>query len=156
MQGYTGDQEIAKQAVAALRTALKERFIAAVLFGSRARGDAHEESDWDLLVIVEGLPEKAFARHLFLQRLLPPGCRGAVSLLAKTSTKFEAHLPPLHLDIALDGQILYDPHEYAAKRLSTLRRIIAKAGLYRDRAEAGDVWRWQKEPPASWTLEWER
>ena len=25
-----------------------------ILYGSRARGDAHAESDWDLLVLVDG------------------------------------------------------------------------------------------------------
>lgn len=29
----------------------------AILFGSRARGDAHRDSDWDILILIEG--EKA-------------------------------------------------------------------------------------------------
>ncbi len=31
------------------------RLVAMKLFGSRARGDAHEDSDWDVLVVVEDL-----------------------------------------------------------------------------------------------------
>lgn len=150
------EQKISEQAVAALRTALGDQLIAVVLFGSRARGEASAESDWDLLVIAEGLPERQFERHLFLKQLLPSGCRGAVSMLAKTPQEFEAHLPSLYLDIAVDGQILYDPDGYAAKKLGALQRLIEASGLYRERTEAGDVWRWKKQPPNPWVLRWER
>lgn len=37
---------------------------AAVLFGSRARGEANEESDWDLLIVVEDLPRSPLGRQL--------------------------------------------------------------------------------------------
>jgi len=149
-------QRISEQAVAAWRTALGDRLVAVVLFGSRARGDSSAESDWDLLVIADGLPEKPFERHLFLKRLLPPDCRGAVSLLAKTPEEFEAHLASLYLDIALDGQVLYDPCGYAFERLESLRQLISKAGLYREQTEAGDVWRWREQPSGPWELEWEK
>ena len=49
------------EAVARFRAALRERFgdrlRELVLFGSQARGEATEESDVDLLVVVEGLTE---------------------------------------------------------------------------------------------------
>jgi uncharacterized protein len=111
------DQDILPQTVRALQTALGDRLVAIVLFGSRARGEASPESDWDLLVIAKALPQKPFTRRLFLKRLLPSSCRSALSVLARTPEEFEAHLPSLYLDIALDGRILYDPRQYAAKRL---------------------------------------
>ncbi len=150
------EQEIPQQAVAALQAALGDCLVAVVLFGSRARGEAHEASDWDLLVIAEGLPERLFDRHLFLKRFLPPSCCGAVSLIAKTPEEFESYLASLYLDVALDGQILYDPREYARQRLASLRQLISKAGLYRERTEAGDVWQWQEQPVGPWELEWEK
>jgi len=45
------------------RQNLGERLDAAVLSGSRARGEATEESDWDLLIIAEDLPRSPLARH---------------------------------------------------------------------------------------------
>ncbi len=49
------------EALARFRTALRERFgdrlRELVLFGSQARGEATEESDVDLLVVVDGLTE---------------------------------------------------------------------------------------------------
>jgi len=150
------DQDILKKVLTALQTALGDHLIAVVLFGSRARGEASAESDWDLLVLAEGLPEKPFERHLFLKQQLPPDCRGAVSLLAKTPREFEASLPPLYLAIALDGQVLYDPRGYVAQRLAALRRSMEKAGLHRQRTSAGEVWRWEGESAGPQTLEWER
>ena len=140
----------------ALREALGERLVAVVLFGSRARGDATADSDWDLLVLADGLPEKAFERSLFLKRALPPECRGAISVLAKTPGEFEGSLPSLYLDIALDGQIVYDPRGHAAERLATLKRLIEEAGLYRERTDAGDLWQWKTPPLGPWSLEWKK
>lgn len=144
----------ARDAVDALRAALGERLVAVVLFGSRARGDAHDGSDWDMLVIAEGLPESHFQRHVYLKRLLPPGARGEVSLISRTAAEFEANLPSLYLDIALDGRVLYDPDLYVTQRLATLKRIIRRKGLYREHTPDGDVWRWKKAPVQPWRLEW--
>lgn len=156
MQTHHLEQGIPEQAVEGLQRALDASLVATILFGSQARGEASAESDWDLLVIAEGLPERPFERHLFMKQLLPTNCRGAVSLLARTPEEFEAHLPSLYLDVALDGQILYDPRGYAAERMGALKRLIQEVGLYRERTEAGDVWRWQKEPSGPWALEWEK
>ncbi|MBI3974589.1 MAG: nucleotidyltransferase domain-containing protein [Chloroflexi bacterium] len=155
-QQRTKEQQIPARTVEALQSALGETLVAVVLFGSRARGDAHEASDWDVLVIAEGLPDGPLERHFFLNRLLPSEYGDAVSLLARTPAEFESHIASLYLDIALDGQILYDPRWYAAERLATLRRLIRQLGLRRERTEAGDVWQWQKQPPRVWSLEWEK
>jgi predicted nucleotidyltransferase len=149
------DESIPARAVSALQMALGNGLVAVVLFGSQARGDPTPASDWDMLVVAEELPNKLFERHRHLKRLLPADCRGAISALAKTPQEFEAHLPSLYLDIALDGRILYDPRGYAAERLATLRRLLKQSGLYRERTEAGDVWRWTKEPSGPWALTWE-
>ena len=141
-------------AVAALRASMGDDLLAVVLFGSRARGDATPESDWDLLVIARSLPERSFARHLFLKRLLPEGIRGSVSILARTPREFEARTASLYLDIALDGKMLYDPYGYASERFAQLRRLMERVGLYRQHTEAGDVWRWREEPHTPWSLEW--
>jgi len=142
--------------VPALRNALGDRLRSVVLFGSRARGDHHPESDWDLLVIAELLPTRPLERYREVKSALPPGARGAVAVLATTAEEFEAHLPEIYLDIALDGQILLDRDGYAAGRFAELRRIMDKSGLYRERTPAGDVWKWRVPPREPWSIEWER
>jgi predicted nucleotidyltransferase len=142
---------IADRATQAIARALGDRLVAVVLFGSRARGKANEESDWDLLVVAQDLPRSPLERLISLKQPLPAGCE-AVSLLARTPEEFEGHVSSLHLDIALDGRILYDPNGYMGRHLSRLRWVIEEAGLFRESTEAGDEWRWAKEPTGSWNL----
>lgn len=149
------DRTVAVAASSALRQALGDRLIAVVLFGSQSRGEATESSDWDLLVIAEELPDNPLDRHLLMRRWLPATSGGRVSLQAKTPAEFESRVPSLYLDIALDGQVLYDPQGYATTRLAQLRRLMQRHGLYRERRPAGDLWRWRRPPPRPWHLTWE-
>lgn len=149
------DDAIAREAADALRLALGDRLVAVVLFGSRARGDAKPESDWDLLVIAEGLPEHPLERHLLLKQALPVLIRSRVSILAKTRAEFEAHFPALYLDIGLDGRVLVDPSGYFATRQAMVRGIIRRAGLHRERSTAGDAWVWDHPPSGHWSLHWD-
>jgi hypothetical protein len=103
----------------------------------------------------DDLPLRLFQRHRFLKQMLPPADRGRISLLAKTPQEFEAFLPALYLDIALDGIVLYDPEGYAQEKLAQLRALIGEKGLRRERVGRNLVWRWQEFPGFDWTLEWE-
>lgn len=141
--------------IATLKQMLDDNLVAAVLFGSRARGEADEASDWDLFVVVHHLPDNAFQRHLYLKKILPDMWRGQITIVAKTPQEFEAYLPSLFLDIALDGIILYDSDGYMADRLARLRRLIQAEGLRREQIKDDLVWRWQKFPGFDWSLEWE-
>lgn len=145
----------AQCAVRALQRAFGQRLWAVVLYGSRARGDSHDESDWDLLVLVEDLPAGTLSRHIEIKRALPPSCRALVSILAKTPAELDTGLPSFMLDVALDGIILYDPSGYAAERLESLRRVIHRAGLRRERTEAGDLWSWDRDRGPIWHLDLE-
>ena len=143
------------EVITAFRQHLGNDLVAIVLFGSRARNEADEGSDWDVLIIARQLPEKILQRHLWLKAMLPANWRAQVSLLARTPAEFEAGLPALFLDIALDGIILYDTDNYMAKRLTYLKQLIEKQGLRRERVQHELVWRWQRFPGFDWSLEWE-
>ncbi len=140
--------------VSALQDGLGDDLVALVLFGSRARGDAHEESDWDLLVVAGQLPQRTFQRHLHLKRMLPSLWRGQVSILAKTPAEFEAGLPALFLDIALDGIILDDTDNYMSGRLARLRELMREGGLYREQRGRDLIWQWREFPGLGRQLTW--
>ena len=148
------EKDIPGQAVEWLRALLGDRLIAVVLYGSRARGDHHPYSDWDLLVIAEGLPQDVWERARFFTGA---PILGQLQCMAKTPEEFESYLPAVYLDIGLDGQVLFDPGGYAAERLAKLHRIIAAAGLYREAVPgAGFIWDWDDPPPpGKWTNEWD-
>jgi uncharacterized protein len=148
-----GEVGLLDRAVSELREGLGEDLVAVVLFGSRARGEAHEGSDWDVMVIARRLPGRTLERAIRLKRMLPPDHRGEVSLLSKTPEEFMSNLPDLYLDIALDGMILYDTDEYMAKRLRSLKALIRRKGLRREEVDGDLIWR---QPTASaWSLGWE-
>ncbi len=87
--------------------------------------------------------------------MLPDSWRGQVSVLAKTPSEFEAGVPDLFLDIALDGIVLYDKDDYIHKRLSRLRQIVQKEGLYREQRGRELVWQWQAFPGLGRQLTWD-
>lgn len=146
-----GETTLLNGVVSKLKEGLGDDLMALVLFGSRARGEAHEGSDWDILVIARGLPGRTLERAIRLKRMLPPEHRGEVSLLAKTPEEFMSNLPDL--DLAVDGVILYDTDGYMARRLQLLRELIRRKGLHREKVGRDLIWHWRKPPGTDWSLE---
>lgn len=128
--------------VDALRDGLGDSLVAVVLYGSRSRGTARPDSDWDVLVIADGLPSRMLERHLLIKRMLPPSIRGLVGILSRTPAEMDAAtpLPSLYHDIAVDAQVLYDT-DFADIWLQEARNDIAARGLRRERTPFGLVWR---------------
>jgi len=56
-----------KNVVAGIAAELGIKVVRVVLFGSRARGDFREDSDWDLLVIIDGSYDKETIRDFKLK-----------------------------------------------------------------------------------------
>lgn len=136
-----------------LHEGLDGDLVSVVLFGSRARGEANEESDWDVLVVALNLPGGIVERAALLKRMLPESFRGEVGLLAKTPEEFTAGAPELYLDIAVDGVILHDTESFMARRLGFLRAGIRAKGLRRERDGRDLIWR--HAPGTNPSLDWE-
>lgn len=141
--------------VSGLREGLGGDLVAVVMFGSRARGEAGEGSDWDFLVLARDLPERTLERAFRLKKMLPPPHRGEASLLARTPGEFEAGLSDLYLDIAVDGEVLHDTGGYVKARLESLRALILRKGLRREKDGRDLIWHWEEPPGPDWSLEWE-
>ena len=141
--------------VAALQTALKERLIAVALYGSWARGDAHEDSDVDLLLIADDLPDHPIQRVRFLKKAGGEQASG-VQFYARTREGFESYFGVMYLEFGLDARVLYDPMGYLAEKLDRIRDIINEAGLYRVQKGRELFWHWKSPPPpGKWRLSWE-
>lgn len=154
-EGPADESGLLAEVASKLREGLGDDLVAVVLFGSRARGEAREDSDWDVLVIANSLPGRTLERTIRLKRMLPAAYRGEISLLAKAPEEFMSSLPDLYLDIASDGVVLYDTDDFMAGRLRSLRGLISRKGLRREREGRDLIWRWRETPSPDWSLDWE-
>lgn len=140
--------------VESLRDGLGQNLIAVVLFGSRARGEQRNASDWDIFVLARSLPRSPMKRYAQLRASCDGEPQDGVSFLAKTQGEFEQGFPSFYLDLALDGVILYDTDGYMEGKLRRIREIIKETGLKRERIPGGFFWDWKKYPGPEWEITW--
>jgi predicted nucleotidyltransferase len=119
--------------VEAYKSHLRDDLISIVIFGSRARRDYTENSDFDILIIAAHLPERYLARIGYIREPLFKFDE-KVQVLSKTPDEFDSFFPPLYLDIALDGKILMDRDGFMENRLRKIKNIIKDSSLYRIKA----------------------
>jgi uncharacterized protein len=153
------DEEVLRAWVRALEARLGAGLLAVALFGSRARGDASPESDWDLLVIARcsSCPSAApdeFARARELRLACVEHIGKTPSLLVLSEQRFESSFPAIYLDIAEDARVLAG-EGYLAPKLERIRQIVRAAGLSRVRSASGFAWGWQRPPRGHWCLDWD-
>lgn len=124
-----------------------------VLFGSRARHIASENSDHDIFVVIEGLSDDPLNRlKQVRQSVIEISLR--VNFITKTPEEVAANLSPLLLDICVDGVCLFGIEYFEAFRKKALN-ALKQSKLKRKRA--GQVWYWgfEKVPQKEWELTWE-
>ena len=153
--GHVGPNPIfLKKVVDTYKEFLGERLVSIVLFGSRARGDASESSDYDFFIIAEDLPEKLFKRKLFIRRPLKGQFKEKLSITAKTPGEMANSFPSLFLDLSLDGLILYDKEGFFEHLQKKIKNIISQAGLQRRKDREDYYWEWQRPPKGGWEITW--
>jgi len=127
------------------------------LFGSVARGGASAESDIDVLVVAEGLPDDVGMRlketnyiHEKLKgtdqyrSLRACGKGSLISDLLFTPDEIKRH-PPILLDIVEDGILLYDKDDYLRNVLLSIRDTLTKLGSRRVVTKRGSYY-WVLKP----------
>jgi predicted nucleotidyltransferase len=140
--------------VQACRDQYAERLVSLVLFGSTARGTSGPDSDVDLLIVSEGLPEGRVARvreFMAVERQLEAEVRAArlagwnveLSPVFKTPAEVQQG-SPLFLDMLDDAQLLYDREDFMRHALDLLRARLAALGARR--IWRGNAWYWDLKP----------
>jgi predicted nucleotidyltransferase len=124
------------------------------VFGSVGRGTMRADSDIDLLVVVEPLPNGRLARieefapvetavAPLLEQVRTVGVDTRISAVIRTPAEVRAG-SPLMFDMTEDARILYDPRAVLRDALDDLRRRLDKLGarrIWRD-----GWWYWDLKP----------
>ncbi len=100
------DLEIGKTVSKKLEEAMQGSLIKVILFGSRARGESHSESDFDFLVIGDFIDPSWPNRSYTIRKTV--GYLGhAVDYIPVTEEEFE-HKLMIHAAIKKEGIVLYE------------------------------------------------
>jgi hypothetical protein len=112
------------------------KFLGLLLFGSRARGDVHDTSDTDILMVVDD--------SIVIDRAL---YRSWDQRMPNTVSLQIAHLPSapreagsLWLECALDSRILHDPTGRIAEFLQQAREYITSGHVVRRITHGQGFW----------------
>jgi len=151
--------ELARQYAEALLRYFGERLVSVVLYGSVARGHYTANSDIDLLIIAEGLPESRRERNRILVEIEEKEFSSILAALhrqgiytdfsTKIKTPQEAlKFSPLYLDLTEDAVILYDKDGFFRGVLERLRERLKELGA--ERVWRGKVWYWKIKPDLKW------
>jgi uncharacterized protein len=143
--------------IRALKAAFGNRLKTAVLFGSRARGEAEAESDHDVFVVIDDLSKEPVGRQMELRGALRDflaDLPGAVSLVGRTTEEFEADLTPLYLDVCVDGLCLYGTDYFDPFRKRALAGLQA-SGMKRRRIGNTLYWSFPDGRARDWEWTWE-
>ena len=131
-----------------------DNLISFVVFGSVARETYRFNSDVDLLIIAENLPDGRMRRvaqfstvedklESFIGTLKKTGIDTYISPVFKTPEEAEFG-SLLFLDMVEDSRILYDRNEFFSNRLERLRNRLRELGA--KRVWEGNVWYWVLKP----------
>ena len=127
--------EEVNKAVEYLINKLGSKVVAVALFGSRARGEASENSDYDFLVVVRNLEEynRRFIIYHYLYKVLKKDIT-IIDIDEKDIFGDKLAITPLLLNIAWDSIILYDSNGKLSRLFSEIRRVFGeKLVRYRTR-----------------------
>lgn len=143
-------EELLSDILAACQACYGERLVSLAVFGSVARQTQRPDSDIDLLLVVDDLPNGRMPRvgefeqvELQLARSLAraasAGIHTRLSPVFRTPAELETG-SPLLLDMVEDARILFDRDATLARRLQRLRARLHELGARRIRKGGGYYW----------------
>ncbi len=107
-KGNSGDVELLQRCKRAVRQVVPDADV--ILYGSRARGDADKDSDYDILIIVNGQVDMVLKEKI-LSNVYPLELETSAVLTLFTYNKQEWDSPlyramPLHKNVDREGVVL--------------------------------------------------
>ncbi len=147
-------EQLLADVLAAARSHYGPRLRALAVFGSVGRGTPRPDSDIDLLLVADDLPDGRMPRMAEFERvetavrprLVEAGRAGlnpSLSPVIKTPAEVNAG-SPLLLDMTEDARTIFDPDGVLEGALAGLRARLARLGARR--VWRGDAWYWDLKP----------
>ena len=148
-------RELEKRLLSEILLFYGERLISVVVFGSVARETQNFDSDLDLLIIAEGLPQGRMRRirefepveekiEPFLKFLQQnKGINTYLSAIIKSPEEARGG-SPLFLDMVEDAKILFDKDGFFEGILEKLKNRLRELGARR--IWRGNAWYWDLKP----------
>jgi len=145
-------RDLAAEYVELVKAHFGDRLVSLCFFGSVVRGEASPDSDIDALVIADGLPRdfgsrirdtnrihESLKKRPAYKRLRSEGRSGLISDIYLTQDEARSH-PPILLDIADHGLIVYDRSQFLAEVLREIREKLKTLGARKVLAKKGYYW----------------
>ncbi|RJR50352.1 MAG: nucleotidyltransferase domain-containing protein [Desulfobacteraceae bacterium] len=147
-------EEVLKNLREACLRLYKDRMVSLVVFGSVGRGFPKPDSDIDILIVAEDLPDGRIARvrefgeiedglSQDLDEAAQSGVRAELSPVFKSPAEVKRG-SPLFLDMVHDGRILYDRDKFIENAFASLEARLNMLGA--KRVWKGDAWYWDLKP----------
>ncbi|MGB9700892.1 MAG: nucleotidyltransferase domain-containing protein [Thermodesulfobacteriota bacterium] len=144
-----------------LKTFYQENLLAAVIFGSAARGDFNKSSDLDILIILKESPDSLGKRiDKFMQlftdirntdeylKAKEEGLPHKLEPVILSKEEFQSH-PPLLLDLTTDALPLIDEENFFSREIDILRQRLKELGAKKVILDNGR-WYWILKPDIKW------
>jgi predicted nucleotidyltransferase len=129
------DLELSARACESLVNELGDKVVAVALFGSRARGEASEKSDFDFLVVVRGFDGKD--RRFKIYHCLHSVLKRDVTVIDLDEDELfreDLRIDSFLLNVIWDSVILYDPTGRLRELFERVRSAVrGKLERYRTR-----------------------
>lgn len=131
-----------------------ESLVSLAVFGSVGRGTPRPDSDVDLLIVANSLPNGRLRRmesfravEGALQPIAAEFESKGLNLVLSPVIRLPAEITagsPLLLDLVDDARVLYDPNRFLCNTLADLRRRLD--ALHARRVWVGNAWWWDLKP----------
>lgn len=128
--------ELEPRIISMAKAQFGKTFVGLLLYGSRARGDAYETSDTDLLLVVDSSVRIERSLYRSWDTVLPEGISLNISHLPLAATDAGS----LWLECALDARILHDPTGVLRRRLDEIKERIVSGAFVRRTTHGQGYW----------------
>ena len=138
------EQPIARELLGAVEHVYGRNLVACSIFGSYARGTQTPESDLDLLIVADNLPDgrmKRVSEFTAVESMLRDSDLAHIDLSPIIKSQAEADAgSPLFWDMTDYAIVLFDRGSYLQTLLNRVRERLRRLGA--QRIQKGNAWYW--------------